>query len=235
MQRKVDEVKDKAHAEHELNEAAQKVRNNKEATYKDLDEPEAKKARDMVDRDIVAKAEFNGLAWDKLKATERASLESTHKVAGDPNGEWSHSADSIAHANGGHAAGAMAESLKSNVAMGEFIQSLRRGSYDIRELSKIKKSGMMTGAGIGAAALLGGVFLPIGLALAASTSGAIKKGLKAATGGVDHGSAQKDFLKDLSHTINTALSHMKIDVKVDAGGGGDHGHAKADHGGGGHH
>lgn len=192
----------------------------------------------MVDRDIVAKATYNGLAWDKLKADQRDDLEFVHRQVGDPNGEWSASADGFAHASGGHAANAMVDSLKSNVAMGEFIQSLRRGSYDIRELSKIKKSGVLTGLAVGLAPFLGTMFLPIGLALAASTSSAIKKGLKSATGGVDHGSAQRDFLKDLGHTINTALSGMKIDVKVDTGGG-DHGHAKADHGdghgGGGHH
>lgn len=234
MQRQVASVKDRAHAEHELNEAAQKVTNNKEATYKELDGPDAQKARDMVDRDIVAKAEFNGLGWDKLKANERATLEFNHKVVGDPNGEWSHSADNIAHANGGHAAGEMAKSLKTDVAMGEFIQSLRKGSYDIRELSKIKKGGALTGVGLGAAALFGGVFMPIGLALAASTSSAIKKGLKSATGGMDHGTAQKDFFKDLSNTLSTALKSVKIDVKTD-----DHGHTEAKasggHGGGGGH
>jgi len=233
MQSSVQDVKDKSHAEHELNEVAQKVMNDKDAKYKDLDEPEAKKVRDTIDRDIIAKSE-HGKTWDRLDASQKSGLELNHKVTGDPDGEWSQSAESIAHANGGHAANSMAKSLKADVAIGEFVRSLQKGSYDIRDLSNIKKSGNLTGLAIGLAPFLGAALLPIGIALAASTSSAIKKGLKAATGGVDHGSAQKDFLKDLSHTINTALSHMKIDVKVDAGGGGDHGHAKAS-GGGGHH
>ena len=249
FQRREAEVGDKAHAEHVLDETAQAITGNKEAKYKDLTEGQQEAVKDKIDRDIYSKETYNK-NYDKLDATQRGIVDSkkgtfdytTGTFTSDPNGNFSYAATTAKNAAGArgehvHTAGDMVTATKANVAVGEFITSLRKGSYDIRELSKIKKSGALTGWGIGAMAL-GGMFLPIGLAIAASTSGAIKKGLKSATGGVDHGSAQRDFLKDLGHTINTALSGMKIDVKVDTGGG-DHGHAKADHGdghgGGGHH
>lgn len=251
FQRQEASVGDKAHAQHVLDETAQKVTGDKESKYKDLSESQQATVKDRIDRDIVSK-EIGNTTYEKLKAPDRARVDALKSngardalgnLINDPNGGFSYAAGDVkrtAETTRGehvHTAEDMATSAKADVAVGEFVQSLRKGSYDIRELSKIKKSGTLTGWGIGAMAL-GGMFLPIGLAIAASTSGAIKKGLKSATGGVDHGSAQRDFLKDLGHTINTALSGMKIDVKVDTGGG-DHGHAKADHGGGhgggGHH
>ncbi len=227
FQRQTAAVKDKMHAEHELNEAAQKVTNNKDAKYSELDEPEAKKARDRVDRDTVSKAMYNGLTWDKLKAEQRETLEADHKMADDPKGEWSHSAETLAHGIGEHPAADMAKMAKANAAMGEFIQSLHKGSYDIRNMANNKSKWGVTGAGMGMALL--GIAPIIGGILALNASGAIKTGLKKGLG-VDHGTGQKDFFKDLDNTLTSALSGLKIDVKVDTAG-----HGKAEAKGGGEH
>lgn len=56
--------------------------------------------------------------------------------------------------------------------------------------------------------------------------------------GVNYGSGQKDFMKDLTNTISEAMKSASVKIEVGHGGGGghdDHGGGHDDHGGGGHH
>ncbi len=76
----------------------------------------------------------------------------------------------------------------------------------------------------------------MGTGLIALTGKIMRGGLKQGLG-VEHGTGQKDFFKDLGSTISDALKNMKIEIKSSSHGGGhdDHGGGHDDHGGGGHH
>lgn len=130
-------------------------------------------------------------------------------------------------------ASSMVSNAKMNAAIGEFVTSLRKGSYDVRNLSDIKRKGLVTG--LGATMIATGVGAPIGLGLMAGSSGALRNALK--QGASEYGKGQKDFLKDLGEILTGAFSSTLKNAKVKAveiekgggHGGGDHG------GGGGHH
>jgi hypothetical protein len=105
------------------------------------------------------------------------------------------------------------------------------GTYDVRNISGLKTDKR---EGLGAKATIG-IISAIALGM--------RMGLKK-TAGVDVGTPQGNFLKDIGQTVTEALKNVKIDVKLGDGGGGAHGpaaHAHApveDHGGGhggGHH
>ncbi len=97
-----------------------------------------------------------------------------------------------------------------------FAQS-NKGSYDARNLSQAKtdkREGLFTKASAG---LIAGIAM------------GVRTGLKGS--GVNHGSGQNDFLKDIGHTITEAMKSAKVTVKVEE----SHGKGGDDHGGGGHH
>ena len=103
------------------------------------------------------------------------------------------------------------------------IGSTTSGTYAARNLANIKadkREGLSTKATVG---------------LITAVALGIRAGLK--QGGVQHGTPQGDFIKDLKDTIGGALKNVKINVSAGSGGGSSHAEAKVDHGtsGGGHH
>jgi hypothetical protein len=102
-------------------------------------------------------------------------------------------------------------------AVGEFVNALRKGTYDLRNLTEAK--GKSPG------------FNKFSVGLLAMTAGIMRAGLKKT--GVDVGKSQKDFLKDMGEIITKSLSNVKIDVKDVAKAVTDH--AGGHGGGGGHH
>jgi len=206
----------------------------KDVKYNDLKEPDQQKVKDSVDKDIMSK-EVYGKKFDSL--TDTAEIDSIKNAmpsrATDPTtGKLSFTVQAIKKdptdpnklipttvdrtgANAVEGGGEYHEkNAKSGQAVGEFVQALRKGSMDIRNLSQTK------------AASKGVPKLAVGL-LAAVAAGT-RMGMKQS--GVNHGTGQGDFIKDLGSTITDALKGMKVDVKVDKAG---HGEGKA--GGGDHH
>lgn len=228
FQRESAKLGDKEHATHILDEKSQAVTHNKEAKYKDLTENEQKKVHDVIDRDIISK-ELHNKPYEKLTMTERQGVDNL-KVANDPNGEWSQAvnlAKQQAQATRGehiHTSADLAKSTKINVATSEFVNALRKGSYDIRNISKLQTSSKgITKTGIATAALI---------------AGGVRMGLKSGVG-INYGNGQKDIFKDLGNVITESLKGIKVDVPHAPSGGhsnsGDHGGGHDSHGGGGHH
>ncbi len=93
-------------------------------------------------------------------------------------------------------------------------------SYDARNISQMKADKRE------------GIFTRMSAGLIAGIAMGVRTGLK--NSGINHGSGQSDFLKDIGHTITEAMKSAKFNVKVEEShghdAGGDHGH-----GGGGHH
>lgn len=115
---------------------------------------------------------------------------------------------------------------KQKVGMATRIASRSTsGTYDIRNLSSLATDRR---EGIGAKATIG---------IVAAVATGIRAGLKKGAG-VEIGSPQGSFLKDIGQTITESLKHAKIDLKFESGGGGAkhgpsaHAHAPDDHGGG---
>jgi hypothetical protein len=116
---------------------------------------------------------------------------------------------------------AIAEFAKLETPIGEFVQALRKGSYDIRDVSKAPSLVKVPlGIAGGAAALFGAPL--VGGGMLAGLAGGIREGLK--KGAKEYGNVNKDVFKDLGDVVAGALKNIKI--KVDTGG--DKGH---DHGG----
>lgn len=225
---------DKAHAEHALDEQADKIQ--KGAKFSDLAEPEQKKAKEAVQREAISQTLF-GKASNTLDNMQVSILGEVAK-ARDANGNFDRSRldyyggklnkDTSKFHDADHTEKLYNKPDKDRI--GKALTSVTGGSYDIRNL---KGGGLTT---LGLVAAFTGVAPIIGAALAAQTSGALRSGLKKFTK-VDIGIGQKDFLKDLKNTLSETLKSIKIDVKTDHGG--DHGHTEAKasggHGGGGGH
>jgi hypothetical protein len=222
FQRETAKLADKEHASHILDEKAQSVTGNKEAKYKDLTEDEQKKVHNVIDRDIASKEQYNKV-YDKLDSTQRAALDGYRNPA-DPRGDWAGAAEmnkTIAAGRGEHihTAEELSKNSKEPIAVSEFVNALRKGSYDIRNISKLQTSSKgLAKAGIGLTALV-----------ASGVRLGLKKGV-----GVDYGSGQKDLFKDLGNVISESLKEIKIDVPKAPPSGGGHSGGDA-HGGGGHH
>ncbi len=224
IQRESKKLGAKEHSEHVLDEKAQAVTGNKEMKYKDLGEDQQKTVRDRIDRDIVSKEQYNK-PYEKLDQAQRGVID-TNRNPINPNGEWADAAEAnkqIAATRGEHVHTStdMVGDTKKATAVSEFVNALRKGSYDLRNLpdTKVKSKGFIPNVGVG---------------LAAVVAGGVRMGLKSGLK-VNTGTAQKDFLKDLGNTLETTLKGMKIEVS--SGGGGGHAKADAGHGGGGggHH
>lgn len=222
FQRETAKLADKEHASHILDEKAQGVTGNKEAKYKDLTEDEQKKVHNVIDRDIASKEQYNKV-YDKLDSTQRAALDGYRNPA-DPRGDWAGAAEmnkTIAAGRGEHihTAEELSKNSKEPIAVSEFVNALRKGSYDIRNISKLQSSSKgMAKAGIGMAAVI---------------ASGVRMGLKNGVG-VEHGTGQKDLFKDLGNVISESLKGVKLDIpKAPPSGGG---HSGGDsHGSGGHH
>ena len=217
---------DKIHSTHVLDEAAQKFTGNKETKFKDLDEKAAKTVKSRIDRDVVSKEEYNKV-YEKLNKPERDIIDLAANPT-DPTDftQAAGSAKHAAHLRGEHVhtADDMVAATKANVAVSEFVNAMRKGSYDMRNLSGVKSN--TTG------------LTKMGVGLIAGVAAGVRTGLK--SGGINHGVGQKDMFKDLGSTLKTAIEEgfksFKVNISVpktnvDAGGHDVHG----DHGGGGHH
>lgn len=218
-------AKDLSHAKHALDHGADEV--EKGATYASLTEAQQDKVRENVNRDELAKKIFGVKFADIKDDAEKVKLKDTvsqyHK-----NGEIGN----LVHNYNGknyspehdakHMAGTLSnKQTETSAAVNEFVNALRKGSFDIRNLTDSKFN---SGKGI----LGNGVFL------AAAVATGMRMGLKN-IGDVNTGKPQKDFTKDLSNIITGALKGMKIDIKSSGGGAGhDDGHGKKDDHGGGH-
>lgn len=201
FQREGKKAGEKTHAAHLLDEKAQAVSGSKDTKYKDLTEPEQQAVRDKIDKDIVAKEMFNK-TYDKLDVGkgEKADVD-THKVL---SGSWAASAEDVkrdAHSRGEHVHTAtdLDKSRKADTAISEFITALRKGSYDVRNLSQIKTAN----AGI----------TKMGIGLIAGVAAGVRTGIKSS--GINHGSGQADFLSDIGHTITEAMKSAKVNVKIE--------------------
>ena len=100
------------------------------------------------------------------------------------------------------------EQSKVSAAMGEFVQALRKGSYDIRNIPEMSA----TSKG----------FPKFGIALVAGVAAGVRMGFKKGTGVENYGTPQKDILKDIGNTITESLKNAKINVGGGGHGGDDH-------------
>ncbi|MEK7585656.1 MAG: hypothetical protein AAB477_00240 [Patescibacteria group bacterium] len=233
-----DRKADKGHASQLLDEQADKIQ--KGAKYSDLSAPEQAKAKTTINNNEVSKALF-GKESDKLDNSQISMLSGIVNTNGAINtAALSTAATTLGKDISKFYDPTNADPTKRAVKdanhhekiynkpdkdhVGNALAFAAGGTYDIRNM----KSGGLTALGIASAFL--GIAPVFALAMSAHTSGALRTGLKKFTG-VDHGFSQKDFLKDLSHTLDTALSSIKISVKTDGKG---HSDAKAKVGGGGH-
>jgi hypothetical protein len=225
LQREASKIGDKSHSAHVLDEKAQAMKNDKTAKFKDLTEAEQKSLKDKIDRDIIAKELFNK-TYDKLDVSkgEREEVDNyKHPDINGKEGDWAwaaRKAQEQAHGRGEHihSADDMAKASKANTVIGEFVTALRKGSYDVRNISQVKTANKgLAKAGVG---------------LVSGVATGVRTALKAAN--VNHGSGQGEFTADLKHTITEAMKSAKVSVKVEQ----SHGQSAAEaegHGDGGHH
>ncbi len=228
--------KDKSHATHALDEAADKVEKGKK--YSDLDTSGQNSAKEKATKSEMAKFLFNGKDLSKLSAGENAMINKAANNDGTINNAifdryaQNLGKDPNKFHDGVHMEKAyFSKDTQSTVgqAAGWAGRGAASGTYDVRNL----KGGALTAAGL-AAAMFG--LAPImGAVFAAHASGGLRSGLQKLTG-VDHGDSKKDFLKDLKATLDSTLKNLKFDIKVtgDGHGGGDD-HSAGHGGGGGHH
>lgn len=225
----------KTHASHILDaKAASEF--GKDSKFKDLTEQEQIIVKGEVDKDEMAKFKYGKLFKD-LEAPQAAEIQAMHKGTDyiDSNGVQvvaavarGHEARPISDSHGktigiqdqSLALGA-GEKIKSdyfvdisrtNMAMGEFVQALRKGSYDIRNLPDMSAKSK----GLGPKFAVG---------LIATVAAGMRLGIKKGVGVEHYGTPQKDFWKDIGNTISDSLKNAKITVNT---GGGDHGHGGGD-------
>lgn len=224
FQREEKAYSEKTHSEQALNQAAADLTHNKDAKYKDLSEAEQEKARKTVNKDELAKkaygTKFENIKDDSKRADIQQEVDAYHargetgplsvKVKDEAGNDKLDAQGNRVTATADHSAAEMADLAKANQAVGEFVSALRKGSYDVRNLSASKSSSNKFAVGL----------------LAAVAAGT-RMGLKQS--GINHGTGQKDFIKDLGNTIKEALKSVDIKVSAPSGGGGHDDH------GGGHH
>lgn len=115
------------------------------------------------------------------------------------------------------------ESKKSVGPVGNVMANASSGSYDVRDLTKIKADGRQKG--------LKGISTIAAAGLISAIAGAVRLGVKKGAG-MEAGKSNADFAKDIATLIKDSLN-IKIDLGGGSGGGGG-GHAKPSGGGGGH-
>ena len=206
--------REKTHATHILDEKMQSEFGHlygKDAKYKNLTEPEQKIVKQEIDKDEMAKKEY-GKRFKDLEAPEAKMIkdryDSGERPIADQDGKVvridnpaSMAADEKIKSN------YFADISKVNASVGEFVQALRKGTYDIRNLPDVKT--VSKG-------------LPkFSVGLLAAVAGGVRLGLKHGTG-IDTGIAKGDFLKDLRNTVEGALKNIKVNVSGGHGGGDDH-------------
>jgi len=209
-------LKDKNHSIHALDEKAQAIMHDKTAKYSDLDETDKQKVKDAINRDVISKGMNFNKNYDRLNYGEKRRVDGEITRLGG-------NLETVAHAKGlpgSHSGEDMDGLSKANVSVSEFVNALRKGSYDVRNMSK------MTTQSKG---------LPSLLVDTSSFVGArMREGFKGITG-TEINTGQKDFMKDLKNSISDALKGIKFDIKIDNKGSSHEKDKHDDHGGGGHH
>lgn len=165
--------------------------------------------------------------WSEMTNDERTALEdalntrltsTTRQQRRDPNNNL----DTETFAERQETNARRKQSLGSTL-----LQSSATGSYDVRNLSKLISKEFQHG------------ITKMGIGIISTIALGMRMGLKQGAG-INHGTGQGDFFKDLGHTITEAMKAVKIEVPKGGGGGhDDHGGGHDDHGhgggGGGHH
>lgn len=101
--------------------------------------------------------------------------------------------------------------------LARFAANAPKKSFDIRDTSKTKADSRE------------GMFTKVSAGLIAGIAMGVRTGLKGS--GINHGSGQGDFLKDIGHTISEAIKSTSVNVKIEK----SDGHTGSDaHAGGGH-
>ena len=178
--------------------------------YKDLTEVEQGKVNKQVDLDAMAKFKY-GKQFKDLEAPEAMEVKDRYErtnerpIAG-PNGEITDVR--IAGAGDKIMSAAFVEQSKVNAAMGEFVQALRKGSYDVRKLPDMSAKSK-------------GFFPKLVVGVSAAVATGMRAGLKTSFG-ANAGTPQKDFFKDLGNIISESLKSVKIDIGGEHGSGDNH-------------
>lgn len=223
FQRQEQAFTEKGHSAHVLNDAASadySHKYGKDAKYSDLTESEQENVRKSVNKDELAKVMFGTKFKDIKEDTNKQQVlqrVNSYHAAGEQGQLTGQTANGVVSAH--HTAKQMAGFASANQAVGEFISALRKGSYDVRNMSGMKTSNK------GLAALVVGVSSSVALGLRAGLKGMV---------GINQGKGQKDFFKDLKNTLEESLKSVKLELPKDHGGGDNHGGGHDDHGGG-HH
>lgn len=201
-------------------EFADKGKYKKGVKFGDLREDEQLEVRISIDKDQLAKemgfgANFEAIKEDfnKQLVTNRINgAYTTYKTADKSDSTKLAAAETQLKTDTGitnkDTSGQMIGFSKANTAVGEFVSALRKGSYDVRNISQLKSASK-------------GIPM-FGVGLAAIIASGVRVGLKSGVG-VEPGTGQKDFLKDIGNTITESLKGMKINVSSS---GGDHGSGK---------
>jgi len=192
------------------------------AKFKDLKEKEQKDVIEQVDLDEMAKFAYNKKFAD-LEALQGKNIKEHYKkgvrAVADEHGKTvgieddpKKVKDSTGKVIGREFKGDyFARIAKTSPAIGEFVQALRKGTYDIRNLPDMsaKSKGFLPQFGVG---------------LIAKVAAGVRLGMKKG-GGVEYGTPKGDYIDDVKNTLSEALKNVKINISESGGG-----HGGSDHG-----
>ncbi len=171
-------------ARHELDTTAGNKFGGKK--FGDLNSDERDKVRESIAREKKAEAD-HGKKYNQLTATQKITVDTA--IAPGLAAKTSHADDLINEAK--HKQG-----LGSSLA-----QASRTGSFDVRNLSKIVAGDQDKS------------FNKLATGLTSIIATGIRGSIKGALG-AQYGEGQKDFLKDLGHTISEAMKGANVNVDL---------------------
>jgi len=197
---------------------------NENVKYKDLKETDQAIVKKEIDKDEISKSRY-GKQFKDLGAQQageiqtdynegmRAIVDKNGKVRIDHKDSINTGVDDDGNAREGEKikSDSIVDFSKESASIGEFVQALRKGSYDIRNLSQMKSSNK-------------GAF-GMGVGIIASVAAGVRMGMKQGVG-ADYGKGQKDLFKDLENVITESLKNVKINVSGGEGDKAGGGHAK---------
>ncbi len=198
--------------------------------FSELTEPQQIDARKALDKDQIARDHYKASDWKSVKEeSDRGIIEHNVNYAYDQYEINKKTNPAVAEAtlksdlnSAGlkkkDSSGEMISAIEASQSLGEFSAALRRGSFDLRNLSKLTTSSKS--------------FAKFGIGLTAILASGIRAGLKSGVD-VNYGTGQKDVWKDIGSVLSESLKDLKIEVPKPSSGGG--GHRGGDHGGGGGH
>lgn len=195
------------HTRHELDDIAKKEFNGQ--TYEELGTAQKNKVKEALTKEKAEK---------KHNALARSKYDSDYKDLSD---DKKRDIRTMALDQAKHQ---VEHSADRKISLRDSLStSMRKGSYDVRNISDININKMDSWQN------------KLSSSIVKAISGGMRGGLKNMAD-INYGKGQKDFFKDLGHTITEAIKSAKF-VSIPTGGGGgghDHGGGHDDHGGG-HH